>query len=61
MKKPKQIAPYYIANSAIRLNKIGADKLMEDFVADYPTSTKRNTAYIDVADYYFDKENIPKL
>src|SRR5690606_10044031 len=30
-----------------------ADQLMEDFVNDYPTSTKRNTAYVDVADYYF--------
>ena len=45
---------YYIANSAIRLNQLGADKLMESFVTDYPTSTKRNTAFIDVADYYFD-------
>lgn len=60
MKKPKQIAAYYIANSAIRLNKIGADKLMEDFVADYPTSTKRNTAYIDVADYYFEQGKYPQ-
>ena len=45
---------YYIANAAIRLNQLGADKLMEDFVTDYPTSTKRNTAFIDVADYYFE-------
>lgn len=45
---------YYIANAAIRLNQLGADKLMEDFVEDYPTSTKRNTAFIDVADYYFE-------
>jgi TolA-binding protein len=45
---------YYIANAAIRLNQLGADKLMEDFVLDYPTSTKRNTAFMDVADYYFE-------
>ncbi|NAS32460.1 tetratricopeptide repeat protein [Flavobacteriaceae bacterium R38] len=45
---------YYIANAAIRLNQLGADKLMEDFVEYYPTSTKRNSAFIDVADYYFD-------
>ena len=44
---------YYIANSAIRLNQLGADRLMEDFVALYPTSTKRNSAFLDVADYYF--------
>ncbi|MFI0431018.1 tetratricopeptide repeat protein [Mariniflexile sp. HMF6888] len=44
---------YYIANCAVRLNQQNADQLVEDFVKDYPTSTKRNTAYVDVADYYF--------
>lgn len=44
---------YYIANCAVRLNQQNADQLIEDFVKDYPTSTKRNTAYVDVADYYF--------
>ncbi|TXD83337.1 tetratricopeptide repeat protein [Subsaximicrobium wynnwilliamsii] len=44
---------YYIANCAVRLNQQNADALIEDFVNDYPTSTKRNTAFLDVADYYF--------
>ena len=44
---------YYIANSAIRLNQMNADELMENFVEDYPTSTKQNQAYIEVAGYYF--------
>ncbi|WP_435137762.1 tetratricopeptide repeat protein [Formosa sp. A9] len=44
---------YYIANCAIRLNQLKADDLVETFVEDYPTSPKRNSAYIDVADYYF--------
>lgn len=44
---------YYIANSAIRLNQMNADVLMENFVEDYPTSTKQNQAYIEVAGYYF--------
>ncbi|GAB2773629.1 tetratricopeptide repeat protein [Salinimicrobium soli] len=44
---------YYIANAAIRLNQPGADELMEDFVQRYPTSTKTNAAFLDVADYYF--------
>ncbi len=44
---------YYIANAAIRLNQIGADKLMEDFVEHHSTSTKRNSAMLDVGDYYF--------
>ncbi|PWK18201.1 tetratricopeptide repeat protein [Xanthomarina spongicola] len=44
---------FYIANCGVRLNQQNADQLMEDFVKNYPTSTKRNTAFVDVADYYF--------
>lgn len=50
---------YYIANCAVRLNQLGADALMEEFVTDYPTSTKRNSAYKDVADYYFEQGKYP--
>ena len=50
-------AAYYIANSAIRLRQNGADALMEEFVERYPTNTKRNSAFLDVADYYFDAGN----
>ncbi len=45
---------YYYANCAVRLNQINADALIEDFVEKHPTSTKRNSAFLDVADYYFD-------
>ncbi|WP_373059259.1 tetratricopeptide repeat protein [Zunongwangia sp. H14] len=51
--KIKADAAYYIANAAVRLNQPGADRLMERFVTRYPTSTKTNSAYLDVADYYF--------
>ncbi|MNK41038.1 tol-pal system protein YbgF [compost metagenome] len=44
---------YYIANCAIRLDQMDADMLMEHFVEDYPTSTKQNQAYVEVAGYYF--------
>lgn len=44
---------YYIANCAIRLDQLGADSLMEDFVEDYPTSTKQNNAFLEVGEYYF--------
>lgn len=44
---------YYIANSAIRLSQPNSDELMQQFVDNYPTSTKRNSAFMDVADYYF--------
>ncbi|MEM8845658.1 MAG: tetratricopeptide repeat protein [Bacteroidota bacterium] len=50
---------YYSANAAIRLNQRGADKMMEDFVERYPTSTKRNSAFLDVADYYFETGKYP--
>lgn len=50
---------YYAANAAVRLNQLGADKLMENFVRDYPTSSKRNSAFIDVADYYFENGKYP--
>ncbi|GAA4816303.1 tetratricopeptide repeat protein [Litoribaculum gwangyangense] len=45
---------YYIANCAVRLNQQNADQLVENFVKEYPTSTKRNTAFVDVGDYYFE-------
>jgi len=51
---------YYFANCAIRLDQMGADVLVESFVEDYPTSTKTNQAYIEVAHYYFDQGNYPK-
>ncbi len=51
---------YYIANAAVRLNQQGADQLMQNFVEDYPTSTKRNSAFKDVADYYFENGNYGK-
>ncbi|MBT8288573.1 MAG: tetratricopeptide repeat protein [Bacteroidia bacterium] len=50
----KSDCAYYIANCAVRLNQQNADDLIMNFVEDYPTSTKRNTAFIDVADYYFE-------
>jgi len=45
---------YYIANCAVRLNQQKADLLMESFVEHYPTSIKRNDAFINVANYYFE-------
>ncbi len=50
----KSDCAYYIANCAVRLNQQNADDLIEKFVAEYPTSTKRNTAFMDVGDYYYE-------
>jgi len=51
---------YYVANAAIRLNQQNAENLMEKFVAEHPTSNKRNRAYMDVADYYFEMGKYPQ-
>lgn len=44
---------FYAANCAIRLEQPNSDNLMQSFVKKYPTSTKRNSAFMDVANYYF--------
>ncbi len=46
---------YYSANCSIRLNQNGADEAMENFIKNYPTSTKQNLAYTDVATFYFEQ------
>lgn len=51
---------YYIANCAIRLNQANGDVLMEEFVEKYPTSSKHNQAYTEVAHYYFDEGKFPQ-
>ncbi len=45
---------YYAAQCAIHLGLNGADDRMNDFVRQFPTSAKRNNAFAEVADYYFD-------
>ena len=56
----KSDCSYYIANCAIRLNQPNADSQMEKFVADYPTSSKQNQAFIEVAHYYFEVGKYPQ-
>ena len=56
----KSDCAYYIANCAVRLNQRNADQLVMDFVEEYPTSTKRNTAFLDVGDYYFENSKFPQ-
>ncbi|WP_396178653.1 tetratricopeptide repeat protein [Flavobacterium sp.] len=46
---------YYVAICAIRLNQNGADELMEKFIQNYPTSSKTNQAYTEVAQFYFEQ------
>lgn len=56
----KSDCAYYSANCAIRLEQPGADILIENFVEEYPTSSKQNQAFIEVAHYYFDQSNYPQ-
>ena len=51
---------YYIANCAIRLNQANGDVLMEEFVEKYPTSSKHNQAFTEVAHFYFDQGKFPQ-
>jgi TolA-binding protein len=46
-------AAYYLAVSAIRTGDPNAEQKIEKFIKDYPTSSKHNQAYMDVAEYYF--------
>ena len=48
---------YYEAFCAIQLNDQNGDERMRDFVERYPTSTKQNTAFLEVGDYYFKNAN----
>ena len=51
---------FYKAFCAIKLNQDNADKLIEQFVIDYPTSVKQNEAFFEVAKYYFENKNYQK-
>ena len=50
---------YYEAFSAIQVGEREGDKMMLNFVERYPTSTKQNTAFLEVGDYYFKNANYP--
>jgi TolA-binding protein len=50
---------YYEAFSTIQLGDQDGDQMMRDFVERYPTSTKQNTAFLEVGDYYFKNANYP--
>jgi tetratricopeptide (TPR) repeat protein len=49
----KATCDYYIAFAALRLGDRNGDAMMNDFVENYPTSTKKRDAYREVSDYYY--------
>ncbi len=48
---------YYSANCAIRLGQPGAEKKINQFISDYPTSSKQAQAYVDISNFYFAQGN----
>ena len=51
---------YYTAMCAIREGQPNAGVLMERFVVDYPTSTKKNQGCLELGHFYFQQENYDK-
>ncbi|MCG1035828.1 tetratricopeptide repeat protein [Polaribacter sargassicola] len=49
----KSDASYYDAMCAIKLKQPQAEKKVLNFIAENPNSTKKNTAFFNVANYYF--------
>ncbi|WP_264509502.1 tetratricopeptide repeat protein [Flavobacterium sp. N1719] len=50
---------FYMASCAVHLNQPNAATMVQDFAAQYPTSTKLNQTYIEVAHYYFEQGDYP--
>jgi len=51
---------YYNAQIAVRLNQKNAEQLMLDFITNNPNHPKRNSAYFEVGNYYFDSGKYAK-
>lgn len=52
----KEDCTYYIISSALQLNQQDADFLMKKFLENHPTNIKRNEAYFQLANFYFENE-----
>lgn len=46
-------AEYYIAFSALTLSHRDGEKLIDDFIDNYPSSPKASTAYYDLANFFY--------
>lgn len=53
----KTDADFYDAMCAIKLNQDGADGKVIDFVKNHPYSSKKEKAFLNVGNYYFDNRN----
>lgn len=52
---------YYIANCAMSLNQEGAEYKIQDFIKNYPTSSKQVDALTEVCNFYFKKGEYSKV
>jgi tetratricopeptide (TPR) repeat protein len=51
---------YYVAMCAIRERQPNAGNLLERFISESPTSTKKNQACFEIGHFYFQQENYEK-
>ena len=51
---------YYTAMCAIRERQPNAGNLLDRFISEYPTSTKKNQACVEIGHFYFQQENYEK-
>ncbi len=57
-RKPE--AEYYIAYCALNLGHSDAEKRIEDFIAANPANPRSVTAYLDLANYFYNEKNYTK-
>lgn len=50
-------AEYYQAYCALNLSHSDAEKLLEEFVGNYPANPRSKTAYLDLANYFYTARN----
>jgi tetratricopeptide (TPR) repeat protein len=53
-------AEYYVAFSALSLSHTDGEKLIDDFIANNPSSPKASTAYYDLANFFYGEKNYTK-
>ena len=52
--------PFYSATCAIYLEQNNAEEQLQNFISEFPTSTKLNDAYFVASNYYFEKGDFEK-
>jgi len=53
-------AEYYVAFSALGLGHTDGEKLIEQFITNYPANVKSSTAYFDLANFFYNEKNYGK-